>query len=111
MKDLLKINGAKFAQNDAAFIQTIFDKDGTACGMFKVRKNGIEFMKPNGELFAFLVANRYGERFFVSAHKESGRNRYMNSTTFEAEKLLNLSELKYRETIELARKTWKDAQK
>ena len=35
MKDLLKINGAKFARNDAAFIQTIFDKEGKAINQLK----------------------------------------------------------------------------
>ena len=111
MKDLLKINGAKFARNDAAFTETLFDKDGTACGMFKVGKRGVEFMKPDGELFAFLVADRHGERFFVSAYKRDGKKYYMYSTTDEAEKLLNLSELGYRDKILLARETWEEATK
>ena len=111
MKNLLNINGAKFARNDAAFADTLFDKDGTACGMFKVRKRGVEFMKPNGEIFAFLVANRYGERFFVSAYKRDDKKYYMYSTTDEAEKLLNLKGLGYLDAILLARKTWEEATK
>lgn len=106
MKDILNINGAKFARNDSVFVKTLFDNDGAAQGLFKVRKRGVEFMKPNGDLFAFLVANKHGERFFVSAFKTDGKKRYMYSTTSEAEKLLNLSELGYRDKIELARKTW-----
>lgn len=111
MKDLININGAKFARNDAAFTETLFDKDGTACGMFKVRMRGVEFMKPNGELFAFLVANKHGERFFVSAYKIDGKKWYMHSTTDEAEKLLNLEGLGYLDKILLARETWEEVTK
>ncbi len=106
MNDILNVNGAKFARNDSAFTKTLFDCDGTACGLFKVRKRGIEFMKPNGELFAFLVANRFGERFFVSAHKVDGKKHYMHSTTSEANKLLNLINLGSYAKMELARETW-----
>ena len=107
MKNILNINGAKFARNDSAFAETLFDRDGTASGLYKVRKRGIEFLKPCGELFAFLVANRYGERFFVSARKIDGKKRYMYSTSNEAEKLLNLSDLGSYAKTELARETWK----
>ena len=109
MKNILNINGAKFARNDSAFTETLFDRDGSACGLFKVRKRGIEFLKPCGELFAFLVANKYGEKFFVSAHKVNGKKRYMHSTTSEAEKLLNLSELGSCARTEIARETWESA--
>jgi hypothetical protein len=106
MKNIITINGAKFARNDSAFAETLFDSNGTACGLYKVRKRGIEFLKPCGELFAFLVANKYGERFFVSAHKVDGKKRYMYSTSSEAEKLLNLSELGSFAKTELAREVW-----
>ena len=107
MKDILNVNGAKFARTNDAFVETLFDVDGTACGMFRKLKNGIQFMLPDGELFAFLVANDKGERFFVNASKaEGGRMRTQFSTGEYAEKMLNLSECGYRETIEIARKTW-----
>ena len=106
MQDILNINGAKFARNDSVLAKTLFDDDGTACGLFKIRKRGIEFMKPGGDLFAFLVANRHGEQFFVSAFKTDGKKRYMCSTTSEVDRILNLSGLGYRDQIELARKTW-----
>ena len=106
MQDILNINGAKFARNDSAFVKTLFDDDGTACGLYKVRKRGIEFMRPDGKLFAFLSASKGCEQFFVSAFKTDGKKRYMCSTSSEAEDLLNLSELGYRDKIELARKTW-----
>ena len=109
MQDILNINGAKFARNDSAFVKTLFDNDGTAQGLFKVRKRGVEFMKPDGELFAFLSASKDCEKFFVSAFKLNGKKRYMCSTSSEADKMLNLSELGYRDKIELARKTWEVA--
>ena len=109
MKNILNINGAKFARNDSAFTETLFDRDGSACGLFKVRKRGIEFMKPCGELFAFLVANKYGERFFVSARKVENKKRYMYSTTSETDKLLNLSKIGSCAKTELASEIWESA--
>lgn len=109
MQNILNINGVKFARNDSAFVKTLFDNDGTACGLFKIRKRGIEFMKPDGKLFAFLSASKDCEKFFVSAFKTDGKKRYMCSTSREADKMLNLSELGYRDKIELARKTWESA--
>lgn len=106
MQDILNINGAKFARNDSVLVKTLFDDDGTACGLFKIRKRGIEFMKPDGNLFAFLSAAKNCEQFFVSAFKTDGKKRYMCSTTSEADRILNLSDLGYRDKIELARKTW-----
>ena len=105
----INVNGAKFAKNDSALVETLFDLDGTARGTFKIRKRGVEFYKPDGDLFAYLVANEYGERFFVSAFIHDGKKHYMQSTTSEAESLLNLEGLSYLEGIELARNVWKAA--
>lgn len=76
-------------------------------GFFHVCSNGILFSDPSGEPFAFLVANRHNERFFVTAsrHKPSAPISYMFSICGYHAEQLNLPEgclAKH----DVARETW-----
>lgn len=67
LPDFLTVGTAKFARTPALLTASLFHKGGTANGTYKVRKGGVLFLNAKGEPFAFLVANRWNERFFVSA--------------------------------------------
>lgn len=98
----------KFASD---LTDTLFLPGGTASGTFKLRKNGILFHKPTGEPFAFLVANRHNERFFVSCSKQKdGRIRYMHSTMDCTEARLGISEMGIRAKYETAERVWDSIQ-
>lgn len=95
LPDYLTVGITKFARTPALLAESLFRAGGTANGTYKVRKNGVLFLKPDGEPFAFLVANR-GERFFVScSRQEGGRIRYMFSTSSLDELRLGLAGLGY----------------
>ena len=76
---MITIGTKRFAPSAAAMVDTVFNPGGTADGFYKVRKNGVAFHKPNGDIFAFLVANPGQSQFFVTAdkHKETGKVYYM----------------------------------
>jgi len=76
--DRIDVGTTYFVRTSALLTDSLFNKGGTASGTFKIRKNGILFCKPNGDPFAFLVINKFGERFFVTCSKQpDGRIRYM----------------------------------
>ncbi len=75
---MIQVGATKFARNSAALVSSLFDPTGTASGLYSVRRNGIMFSLPSGEPFAFLVANKHDERFFVTcSRQDDGRVRYM----------------------------------
>jgi hypothetical protein len=100
-----------FVKSGKALVETLFQPTGTASGIFKIRKDGILFMRPNGDPFAFLVANRHGERFFVTCYRfeGDGKMRYMHALTEEGERLLGLFEMSFKESHETASRVWKEA--
>ena len=96
-----------FVKSASDLTDTLFLPGGTASGTYKIRKNGILFHKPTGEPFAFLVANRHDERFFVTCSKQDdGRLRYMHGLCSTDEDYLGLADLSYREERETARRVW-----
>lgn len=83
----------------------LFVGGGTPDGEYKKLKTSINFYKPSGEVFAALIMNKHGERFFVSAHKDSnsGRTRYMFGLCDSSYELLGLSvDMGLREEREIA---------
>ncbi len=91
----LIIGEAVFVASKAAVVDSLFRpvNGRTASGFYKTRKTGVAFHKADGALFAFLVCNRHGERFFVSASTDSGRPRYMFSTSTPDEERLGIAGL------------------
>lgn len=93
----LTIGVAIFVASKRAIADTLFKPiDGrTASGYFRLRKGGAAFYKPDGTLFAFLVCNSHGERFFVSASIHDGRPVYMFALSTPDETRLGLAGLDY----------------
>jgi len=77
--DYLELCGKTYARTKSLLVDSLFNPGGTCSGMFRVTGNGILFMNPDGSPFAFLVANRHRERFFVTARKREKGIWYMFS--------------------------------
>jgi hypothetical protein len=105
----LKVGNVVFARSPSALVETLFKPiDGkTASGLFRARKNGVLFMRPDATTCGFLVANPGQGQFFVTAHKtQDQKTRYMFSTSEETERFLGLTELGYREQLDEAARVW-----
>lgn len=94
---MLTFNGKRFAKNDAEFTGSLFQPGGTCCGYYKRLRNGIKLYDQQHQLQAFLVDNRHGERFVVTAYTfpGDGRDRFMHSTTTSTARWLGIEGLKY----------------
>ena len=109
-KALLQVGTTQFAPSASALVDTLFTNGGTANGTYKVKRNGILFSKANGEPFAFLVANRHGERFFVScSRQEDGKIRYMFGISKREEMLLGIREMGWTALHDEADRVWQTA--
>jgi len=94
-------NGLRFAPSPKLLVNSLFNPKGTDAGYYKVKRNGVLFFIGN-EPRLFLVDNPGNYRFFVTCSRdESGRIRYMFSTSTVDEKAFGLPE-RYREKSELA---------
>lgn len=89
-------------------LETLFQPiDGrTAAGFYKKRSAGVLFSRPSGEPWFFLVANKWGERFFVSCGQVNGRTVFMHSMSERDEQAVGIDGLKYSEKGELAESIW-----
>lgn len=102
---MLKIGKLTFGTK-AELIESLFNpvEGRTLNGIYKKRKNGIALNRCDGSPWMFLVANRWGERFFVSAFKgDDVRTRYMHGLTSSDEKAIGLS---YSEEMQCASDVW-----
>jgi hypothetical protein len=112
-RDYLTIGKLYFARNEKALCKSLFKpRNGqSASGLFKVKANGVLFMLPNGEPFAFLVDNRHEERFFVSCSKrEGGKLLYMFSLSDSDQVRLGLAGFPYSEERKEAERVAREAQ-
>jgi len=73
---------------------------------YERRAGGILFRDADRTPFAFLVANRHGERFFVSCHLTAHGLRYLFSTCADDERRLGIATLGYGERQRLAASWW-----
>lgn len=106
--DYLTLNGHTFARTERLATETLFRPINgmTAAGTFRVRKDGILFSDLTGEPRLYLVANRHGERFFVSCSRQSdGKTRYMYSTSTLDERAYSFPE-SLSEQREIATSLW-----
>ena len=106
----LKIGSTQFAHSKSALVGSLFNSGGTCNGTFHVRKGGILFKNAKGENFAFLVANRHGERFLVSCSDHNGKTVYHYALSDADAVTLGVSSLKYSEQHSEAERAWSDAQ-
>lgn len=90
----------KAAKNPA---ETDTGGDESISGFYSVKKGrGITFFDLAGTPFAFLVAHRPGERFFVTCSMTCEGLRYMHSTSSIDEVKLGIDKLGYGDTNRLA---------
>lgn len=104
---MLKINGMKYAKNDKEFIETLFDKTGTAFGFYKILKNRILLSDMHKEVFAAIVCN---ENFtgIVNAVKIDGKIFFQHAASERVEKRLGVPN-GYLAGIEYAKKIYDEA--
>lgn len=79
----------------------------TLDGFYKKLKRGIQFFKPDGELFAYLCANDPWSCFFVNAFTFEGRSWYQYGTGEHVEKQLGTYGMGFIQERELANSIWK----
>lgn len=103
----LAVGSTKFAANSRALTETIFDKTGTASGLYSARKHSILFSTPQGEPFACLVANPGQSKFFVSCSRQADRRvRYMFGLSDNDAQRLGISALRYSQQADEADRVW-----
>lgn len=106
----LTVGTTRFAPNAAGLVASLFARGGTANGTFIFRKNGVFPCKPDGEAFAFLVANPGQSRFFVTVRQqEDGRLRYSFGLSDGDAVRLGISGLGHLATIDEADRVWEQA--
>jgi hypothetical protein len=88
------------AAKDPALTSTNGDESVT--GFYTQRAGGVLFYGLDGQPFAFLVANKHRERFFVTAHQTAEGLRYMFTTTECSERRLGIEGMGYRDERQLA---------
>ena len=99
---MITINGRKYAKNNAEFTDTLFDKDGTAQGFYKVYKRRILFMDHQNKPVFTLVRNKHNENMFLSASElDNGKIWYQHLST-KLEQFLGLDKMSYSEGIAYA---------
>ena len=98
---MLIINGHKFAKNNRNFVQTLFEKDGTAYGYYKRKKGVILFQTMQMEVFAALVCN--GDfNGFVNATERNGKVFYQFGISDKGAELFGIP-AGYLDSIEYAK--------
>ena len=103
----ITVGSTSFVARESLLVNTLFSQGGTANGLFKLRKRGVLFMKPNGDPFAFLVSNPHQSRFFVTCSRiEDGRIRYMFGLSSECKNLLGLAGYSHMAEAEEAERVW-----
>jgi hypothetical protein len=91
---MITLYGKKYARNEKEFIGTIFEKDGTANGFYRVLKSGIYLSDMQGNERAFIRKDGLGP---VTVSRHDGKRRYMLSTSTLDEKWMGVPE-SYMET-------------
>jgi hypothetical protein len=98
--NMLTLYGKKYAKNEKEFIGTLFKKDGTANGFYRVLKSGIYLSDMQGNERAFIRRDGLGP---VTVFRHNGKRRYMFSTSTRDEQWLCVPE-SYMQTREGAQK-------
>ena len=103
-----------FVPKKSDIIKTLFNGPVTASGIYKVKPKGIMFFDLKGEPQAFLVANQWGQRFFVDCWRAEvkGKRRltYHYCTTQSTQKFLGIEGLSCTQQHELGASLWNQIQ-
>lgn len=99
----ITINGKKYAKNNNNFVETLFEKDGTAFGYYKKHKNSVLFYTMQMELFAAcIITPKF--KGFVNARELNGKEFFQHSYSETVKKILGIpdgffNELEYAEIV------------
>lgn len=105
---MLCVGKCRFVPTKQALVDSLFLAGGTADGIFRIRANGVLFMRPDGSPLAFLVANPAQDQFFVTAFQLTDkRTRYSFSLTDEGARLLGVGHLSWAEQGREAGRVWR----
>jgi len=96
---MLTLYGKKYAKNNGEFTDTLFERDGTANGFYRVLKSGIYFSDMQGNERAFIRRDGLGP---VTVSKHNGKRRYMHATSSLEESWLGIPD-SYMATVEGAK--------
>jgi hypothetical protein len=99
----ITINSKKYAKNNNNFVNTLFEKDGTAFGYYKKRKNSVLFYTMGMELFAACVVTPKFKGF-VNARELNGKEFFQHSYSEKVKDILgipdsHLREIEYAEIV------------
>jgi hypothetical protein len=86
---MITLYGKKYAKNEKQFTETLFQKDGTANGFYKVTKAGIYLSDMQGNERAFIRHDGLGP---VTVHRHNGKRQFMFAASTLDEKWLNVPE-------------------
>ena len=84
---MLTLYGKKYAKSEKEFIGTLFEKDGTANGFYRVLMAGIYLSDMQGNERAFIRKDGLGP---VTVFRHEGKRRYMFSISTLDEKWLGV---------------------
>ena len=85
---MITLYGKKYARNDNEFVGTLFERDGTANGFYKVTKAGIYFSDMQGNERAFIRRDGLGPVTVTKTDK--GARFYMFAASSIDEKWLGV---------------------
>ena len=89
---MLVLNGRKFAKNNSELVNTLFDPSGTACGMYRKRKDGVLLIGlHDNKPFAYIR----NDGLVISCSQEGKQIWYMFALTSQHTKLLGFDMLPY----------------
>mgnify|MGYP006440878275 CR=1 FL=1 len=100
---MLYIDKLKFARNEKEFQNSLFEKNGTASGYYRMRRCSIILMDHNKVVLAAIIWNRHDLKAFVNATTlDNGKKFFQFSMDGERKKFLGVprSHLQEREYVE-----------
>ncbi|MBM5458601.1 hypothetical protein H8F21_13610 [Pseudomonas sp. P66] len=101
MTHAINTPGKKWIPAAKVIAETPTHGDTTVSGFYKRLSSGIHFYGLDGVLFACLITNRHGERFFVTASETTKGPWFMHSTCSLTDIKLGIDGLGYRAQKEL----------
>ena len=84
---MITLYGKKYAKNETQFTETLFQRDGTANGFYKVTKSGIYLSDIQGNERAFVRHDGLGP---VTVSRHDGKRRYSFAASTLDEKWLGV---------------------
>lgn len=96
MMKTLELNGQTYAANEQVFMESLFNKNGTCSGFFKLTKRkrvqSIRLYDMQGKLFAAVIRNTSGFCSLVEAGNSTGKEFFQHAANRNTEEKLGCPE-------------------